>query len=178
MLAILRLLGTLIVSQFKSRRRLEWICPFGIPTLMADLVRRRVAVIATPAGNYAAQVAKAATTDIPIVFGVLQPSRSATAEDKFLRFFALPAPLRPMRIVVRAGAILMLTSRSTSCWLKRTRTFSRRSIRQCRSRVRGPQHCARPPRARRRRPPDPHPRPGRGGRIAPRRSCRARRRVL
>jgi hypothetical protein len=29
---------------------------------MADLVRRRVAVIATPAGNYAAQVAKAAAT--------------------------------------------------------------------------------------------------------------------
>jgi putative ABC transport system substrate-binding protein len=37
---------------------------------MADLVRRRVAVIATPAGNYAAQVAKAATTETPIVFGV------------------------------------------------------------------------------------------------------------
>src|SRR5262245_31679993 len=29
-----------------------------LPAVMADVVRRRVAVIATPAGNYAAQVAK------------------------------------------------------------------------------------------------------------------------
>jgi putative ABC transport system substrate-binding protein len=41
-----------------------------LPALMADLVRWRVAAIATPAGNFAAQVAKATTTTIPIVFGV------------------------------------------------------------------------------------------------------------
>jgi putative tryptophan/tyrosine transport system substrate-binding protein len=96
-----------------------------LPALLADLVRRQVAVIATPASLQAALATKAATATIPIVFGIARdpvqfglvaslarPGGNATG----INYFAAEVVTKALRLlhdlVPRAVRIALLVNRA------------------------------------------------------------------
>jgi putative ABC transport system substrate-binding protein len=97
-----------------------------LPSLMSDLVRRRVAVIAT-VGNPPSLVAKTATATIPIVFGVgddpvklglvaslARPGGNATGTNFFVNVMATKQLGLLREVMPRASRIGVLVNRSNA----------------------------------------------------------------
>jgi putative ABC transport system substrate-binding protein len=95
--------------------------------LMANLVRRRVAVITTPGSNPAAVAAKAATTAIPVVFGVgvdpiqlglveslARPGSNATGVNFFVGDLAAKRLALLHELVPRATRVAVLVNQGNA----------------------------------------------------------------
>ena len=123
----------------------------GIPALMADLVRRQVALIATPGSNVAAVAAKTATATIPIVFGSADDPVKLGLVASFARpggngtgvnFFAYEVTTKQLgllkELVPTAARIAVLcpSSRSNSSTCIPTSSFRSQRRRRPRSRRR------------------------------------------
>src|SRR6516162_10230218 len=94
-----------------------------LPSLMDDLVHRRVAVIVTPDSNSASHAAKAATTTVPIVFGVnedpvasglvaslAQPGGNATGINSFVADIVAKRLIILRELVPKAVRIAVLVN--------------------------------------------------------------------
>src|SRR5262249_224585 len=78
----LREAGLVEGSNFAVEYRFAYHDAARLPELAAELIRRRVAVIATPGGSQAALAVKALTTTIPIVFSTgIDPVQSGVVSS-------------------------------------------------------------------------------------------------